>query len=94
MAPAFLGGVYSNPEWEEVFGFNGYEVALAVSFGGMINGPLLPTYLEGDFDDDAIRQKLLAIGYEEIEASGRIYFSIRGDYAWDLGGQEGLLLEI
>ena len=89
MAPAFLGGVYSNPEWEEVFGFNGYEVALAVGFGETSYDPLLPTYLEGDFDDDAIRQKLLDIGYEEIEASGHTYFSIRGDYTWDLDGPGG-----
>ena len=82
MASGFLGGVRNEPGWEEVFGFNGYEVAQAVSFGETSYDPLLPTYLEGDFGDDAIRQKLLDLGYEEIETSGRTYFSIRGDYTW------------
>ena len=90
MAPAFLSGVRNEPSWEEVFGFNGYEVAQAVSFGETSYGPLLPTYLEGDFDDDAIRQKLQGLGYEEIESSGRTYFSIRGDYTWALDRPEGI----
>ena len=82
MAPGFLGGVRSEPEWEEVFGFNGYEVAQAVSFGETSSWPLSAAFLEGDFDDNAIRQKLVDLGYEEIEAFGRAYFSIRDDYAW------------
>ena len=82
MAPAFLGGVRNEPSWEEVFGFNGYEVAQAVSFGETRYGPFLPTYLEGDFDDDAIRQKLQGLGYEEIEASGRTYYSKGKDREW------------
>ena len=82
LAPGFLGNVFGNQEWEEVFGFNGYEVAQAVSFGETSSWPLSAAYLEGDFDDNAIRQKLMDLGYEEIEASGRTYFSIRDDYAW------------
>ena len=74
--------MFGNQEWEEVFGFNGYEVAQAVSFGETSSWPLSAAYLEGDFDDNAIRQKLMDLGYEEIEASGRTYFSIRDDYAW------------
>ena len=82
LAPGFLGSVFGEQEWEEVFGFNGYEVAQAVSFGETSSWPLSAAYLEGDFDDNAIRQKLVDLGYEEIEASGRTYFSIRDDYAW------------
>ena len=82
LAPGFLGSVFGNQEWEEVFGFNGYEVAQAVSFGETSSWPLSAAYLEGDFDDIAIRQKLVDLGYEEIEASGRTYFSMRDDYAW------------
>ena len=82
LAPGFLGAVFSNQEWEEVFGFNGYEVAQAVSFGETSSWPLSAAYLEGDFDDNAIRQKLVDLGYEEIEAFGRAYFSIRDDNAW------------
>ena len=85
MAPGFLGGLRSEPMWEEVFGFNGYEVAQAVGFGGSPLGLAIPSsraYLEGDFDDDAIRQKLQDLGYEEIEASGRTYFSMNDDYSW------------
>ena len=85
MAPGFLGGVRSEPEWEEVFGFNGYEVAQAVGFGGSPLGLAFPSsrvYLEGDFDDGAIRQKLQDLGYEEIEALGRTYFSMNDDYSW------------
>ena len=59
MAPGFLGGVYNEPEWEQVFGFNGYEVAQAVSFGEISLDPRLPAFLEGNFDDGVIRQKLL-----------------------------------
>ncbi len=82
LAPGFLGDVHGNQEWEEVFGFNGYEVAQAVSFGEKSSWPLSAAFLEGDFDDYAIRQKLVDLGYEEVEASGRTYFSIRDDYAW------------
>ena len=82
LAPGFLGAVFSNQEWEEVFGFNGYEVAQAVSFGETSSWPLSAAFLEGAFDDNAIRQKLVDLGYEEIEAFGRAYFSIRDDYAW------------
>ena len=83
LAPGFLGGVFGEQEWEEVFGFNGYEVTLAVSFGDTSSAPLSSTaYLEGSFDDDAIRQKLLDLGYEEIEASGRTYFSMNDDNSW------------
>ena len=82
LAPGFLGDVFGNQEWEEVFGFNGYEVAQAVSFGETSSFPLSAAFLEGDFDDNAIRQKLVDLGYEEIESFGRAYFSIRDDYAW------------
>ena len=82
LAPGFLGAVFSNQEWEEVFGFNGYEVAQAVSFGETSSWPLSAAFLEGDFDDGAIRQKLQDLGYEEIEASGRTYFSMNDDYSW------------
>ena len=68
LAPGFLSGVFGEQEWEEVFGFNGYEVAQAVSFGETSSHPLSAAYLEGDFDDNAIRQKLVDLGYEEIEA--------------------------
>ena len=82
LAPGFLSGVFGEQEWEEVFGFNGYEVAQAVSFGETSSRPLSAAYLEGDFDDNAIRQKLVDLGYEEKEAFGRTYFSIRDDYTW------------
>ena len=82
LAPGLLGAVFGEQEWEEVFGFNGYEVAQAVSFGETSSFPLSAAYLEGDFDDNAIREKLVELGYEEIEASGRTYFSIRDDYTW------------
>ncbi len=85
LAPGFLGGVRSEPGWEEVFGFNGYEVTEALGFGGSPLGNALPSstaYLEGDFDDGAIRQKLQDLGYEEIEASSRTYFSMNDDNSW------------
>ena len=85
LAPGLLGGVRSEPMWEEVFGFNGYEVTQAVGFGDSFLAPSprsSAAYLEGDFDDDAIRQKLQDLGYEEIEASGLTYFSMNDDYSW------------
>ena len=99
LAPAFLGDVFNNPEWGEVFGFNGYEVTEALGFGGSPLGLALPllteSYLEGDFDEGAIRQKLLGLGYEEIEASGRTYFSKGGDLEWpSLAGPDGIALGV
>ena len=96
LAPGFLGGVSSEPGWEEVFGFNGYEVTEALGFGGSPLGIALPSstaYLEGDFDDVTIRQKLRDLGYEEIEASGRTYFSMNDDNSWgSLASPEGIAL--
>lgn len=85
LAPDFLGSFIGQEEWEEVFGFNGLEVTAAVGFGGTILGLSTPSsaaYLEGDFDGAAIRQKLRDLGYEEIEASGRTYFSMNDDNSW------------
>ena len=83
LAPGFLGDVFGNQEWEEAFGFNGYEITQTVSFGETGSMPLsTAAYMEGDFDDNAIRQKLQDLGYEEIEAFGQSYFSIRDDYEW------------
>lgn len=85
LAPDFLGSFIGQPEWEEVFGFNGMEVTLAFGFGGSALGLALPSseaYLEGDFDDNAIRQKLRELGYEKIETSGRTYFSMNDDNSW------------
>ena len=57
LAPALPPDVYFNPEWGEVFGFNGYEIRRAVGFGGSPLGLANPlsseSYLEGDFDDAA-----------------------------------------
>ena len=85
IAPNFLGSFIGQPEWEEVFGFNGMEVTQAIGFGGSVLGHAFPSseaYLEGDFDDNAIRQKLRDLGYEEIETSGRTYFSLNDDNSW------------
>ncbi len=86
LAPGFMGNVFGNQEWEDVFGFNGFEVTQAVGFGGSSLGVAPPldsaAYLEGGFDDGAIRQKLRDLGYEEVEVSGRTYFSKGDDHAW------------
>ena len=85
LAPDFLGSFIGQPEWEDVFGFNGMEVTLAFGFGGSALGLAFPSseaYLEGDFDDNAIRQKLRELGYGEIEVSGRSYFSLNDDNSW------------
>ena len=86
MAPGFMGNVFGNQEWQEVFGFNGFEVTRAVGFGGSPLGLAPPldsaAYLEGDFDAGAIRQKLLDLRYEGVEASGRTYFSKGDDHKW------------
>ena len=96
LAPALLGNVYSEPSWGEVFGFNGYEVTRAVSLGGSFLAPnpfSSSAYLEGDFDEAAIRQNLQDLGYEEIEASGLTYFSKGKDNEWpSLGGPDGFAL--
>lgn len=96
MAPALLGNVYNEPSWGEVFGFNGYEVTQAVSLGDSFLAPnpfSSSAYLEGDFDDAAIRQKLQGLGYEEIEASGLTYFSKGKDNEWpSLSGPDGFAL--
>ena len=85
LAPGFLGSFIGQQEWADVFGFNGLEVTLAVGFGGSALGLAFPSseaYLEGDFDDAAIRQKLRDLGYEEIEESGRTYFLMNDDNSW------------
>ena len=86
LAPGFLGSFIGQQEWADVFGFNGLEATLAVGFGGSSLGvfafPSSAAYLEGDFDDTAIRQKLRDLGYEEIESSGRTYFSMNDDNSW------------
>ncbi len=85
LAPGFLGSFIGQQEWADVFGFNGLEVTLAVGFGGSALGLAFPSseaYLEGEFDDAAIRQKLRDLGYEEIEASRRTYFSLNDDNSW------------
>ena len=96
MAPALLGNVYSQPSWGDVFGFNGYEVTRAVSLGDSFLAPSTfssSAYLEGDFDDAVIRQKLQGLGYEEIEASGLTYFSKGKDNEWpSLSGPDGFAL--
>ena len=96
MAPALLVNVYNEPSWGEVFGFNGYEVTQAVSLGDSFIAPnpfSSSAYLEGDFDDAAIRQKLQGLGYEEIEASGLTYFSKGKDNEWpSLSGPDGFAL--
>lgn len=96
MAPALLVNVYNEPSWGEVFGFNGYEVTQAVSLGDSFIAPnpfSSSAYLEGDFDDAAIRQNLQNLGYEEIEASGLTYFSKGKDNEWpSLAGPDGFAL--
>ena len=72
------------PGWEETFGYNFYTVDLAASTGADHNQPLAPTYLEGQFDESLIRQRLVDLGYQESAAGGRIYYNIRGDYDIDL----------
>jgi hypothetical protein len=84
LAPGFLGRVRSEPEWEQVFGFSGFGVTLGMSTGESSTGPppRQMAYMGGDFDVDLIRQRLLALEYEEKEASSETYYSIRDDYQW------------
>ena len=72
------------PEWEEAFGFNYIEANLVVSMGETSSHPLQPIYLEGAFEEDVIRQRLVDLGYQERAAGGRTYHAILGDYEWDL----------
>jgi hypothetical protein len=42
--------------------------------------PVTPAYMEGEFDSSRISEKLLELGYEQREASGFTYYTIREDY--------------
>ncbi len=68
-------------EWQEGFGFNmfQFDLALYAGKGAWYDGKWKPGYYEGQFDAATVRQKLLALGYQEKQASGRTYYSIRGD---------------
>lgn len=74
--PTVLGNARSYPdEWQETFGFDHFEVDLSVTTGETMLAPHTPAYIEGNFDETIIRQKLLAFGYEEREAAGSIYYA-------------------
>jgi hypothetical protein len=50
-------------EWEELFGFSGFAVSLAVGTGYTDLTPFGTAYLEADFDAEDFRQRLLELGY-------------------------------
>ena len=77
--PRLLGRV-NNPDWGETFGFDRFSLDLAVGTGADHNYPLAPTYLEGEFDESLIRDRLLDLGYQELSAAGLTYYAIRDDY--------------
>ena len=66
--------------WEEAFGFGRFDIDLLASFGSSNFHPLQLAYLEGDFRQEEIRERLLDLGYEERFAGESVYYAIRGDY--------------
>lgn len=68
-------------EWQEAFGFNlfQFDLALYAGKGAWWDGKWKPGYYEGAFDAATVRQKLLALGYQEKQAAGRTYYTIRDD---------------
>ena len=69
--------------YEETFGFGSFDVDLAVTTGENSLHPLQPNFLEGEFDESLIRQRLVDLGYQERAAGGRTYYAIREDYEID-----------
>lgn len=67
-------------QWEEIFGFGLFDVDLSVVFGSHSAHPLPMAYLEGDFRENAMRERLLNLGYQERTAGEITYYSIRCDY--------------
>lgn len=84
LAPGFLMKVNSEPDWERVFGFNGFGVSVALSTGPVSTGggPKTAAFLKGNFDAEEIRLRLKELEYQEIEAYGETYYTIRDDYQW------------
>ncbi|MFQ5878823.1 MAG: hypothetical protein ACE5IZ_01425 [Dehalococcoidia bacterium] len=71
-------------QWRDAFGFDGFQITLSLTTGEHATEPPSgPAYLEGSFDQDVIRQRLLDLGYSDQVAAGRTYYAIRGDYEQD-----------
>ena len=76
-------------QWEEAFGFGMFDMDLLVSIGSYSADPLQLAYLEGDFRKEAIRERLLNLGYQERFVSESVYYAIRGDYEADIRDPAG-----
>lgn len=77
-----LKSTSESARWQQAFGFSRYDATLVVStatdvlFGSTVE----PSYLEGRFDESAIRQKLLEQGYAENQFVGYTYYAKWDDY--------------
>ncbi len=76
-------------QWEEAFGFGMFNVDLSVSVGSFSTPPLQLAYLEGDFRKEAMRDRLLNLGYQERFVGESVYYAIRGDYEADIRNPVG-----
>lgn len=76
-------------QWEEAFGFGMFNVDVSVSIGSYSAHPLQLAYLEGDFRKEAMRNRLLNLGYQERFVGESVYYAIRGDYEADIRNSAG-----
>ena len=60
-------------KWEEAFGFGMFDMDLLVSIGSYSADPPQLAYLEGAFRKEAIRERLLNLGYQERFVSESVY---------------------
>ena len=67
-------------QWEKAFGFGMFDMDLLVSIGTYSALPLQLAYLEGDFREEGIRERLLDLGYQERFAGESVYYAIEGDF--------------
>jgi hypothetical protein len=96
--PRQLGASLQHAQgWEEMLGFSGFAVSLAVGTGPSDSHPFATAYLQGDLDQEVIEQRLINLGYREEPVNGMSYYAIRGDREQDLRSptrQLGVLAQI
>jgi len=70
-------------EWESAFGFNHYQMDLAISLGIKSSHYARPAYIEGQFDAPTVHDRLLDLGYEERRVEGRMCYAMPDDRSID-----------